>query len=356
MKPTKEMEEAIEALGYESGQAMIEERGLAETLDLLRDSTQGSDQMLMKMFGSVEAGQAVLALTGMNAQMFADDLEAIGDAAGATENAYIEMEKTGERALERLMESLKDVARTIGTALLPALIKMLEAITPVIKKFGDWVAANAELTIKIMAAVAAVGALLIVLPTLIKMIHAVNVALTFLARNPIVLALMAVGIYIAGIVANIKDMIALIKKTDISLKEHAIYLGDIIAYWKDWENALKMIFPWLRGIMSIINALKFPEIPSVPGGNITAPESQGIVTIPKLGSGALITKPMLAMVGEKGPEAVIPLDSDSPLGGDTIINQRFEGPWFIREEADIKRIARELYNLQQTKSRAAGIA
>ena len=90
-------------------------------------------------------------------------------------------------------------------------------------------------------------------------------------------------------------------------------------------------------------------------GNIIEPG-----TIPKLGAGALITKPMLGILGEKGPEIVLPLQgSGSPLGGDNVTNNNFSFPianLVVREEADIKRIARELYNLQRINARAAGVA
>ncbi|GAH13806.1 unnamed protein product, partial [marine sediment metagenome] len=82
-KPTADMNRVINDLGYESGQTMLEELGLAKTLDTLQRATAGSNEMLMKMFGSVEAGSAVLALTGSNAVTFAADLEAMENATGA---------------------------------------------------------------------------------------------------------------------------------------------------------------------------------------------------------------------------------------------------------------------------------
>ena len=86
-KPTADMQVAITSLGYESGQAMLEEEGFAASINLLRDYTEGSNEQLMKMFGSIEAGQAILALTGDNATTFADDLvamEAASEGAGAS--------------------------------------------------------------------------------------------------------------------------------------------------------------------------------------------------------------------------------------------------------------------------------
>ncbi len=87
-KPTGDMEQAISDLGYESGQAMIAELGFAGAMQVLRDYTDDSNEKLMAMFGSVEGGSAVMALTGENAQTFADDIEAIGTAAGASETSF----------------------------------------------------------------------------------------------------------------------------------------------------------------------------------------------------------------------------------------------------------------------------
>jgi hypothetical protein len=72
--------------------------------------------------------------------------------------------------------------------------------------------------------------------------------------------------------------------------------------------------------------------------------------------GGIITRPTLAMVGEKGPEAIIPLNSLSRGGSDTPGKTIITGNnFYVREEADIYRIARELYRLQQAKLALKGI-
>ena len=215
VKPTKEMEDAIVALGYESGQTMVAELGLQKAFDQLRDTTEGSDQMLMKMFGSVEAGQAVLALTGQNAQMFSEDLIAIGEASegiGAATEAFEQMEKSASRQLAKLKAKLQDVGISIGTALLPILVKLLERITPLIEKFGKWAAEHPRLVVVILASVAALGALLVVggmlLPLLAKTIvslHLVTAAQwawnAAMTANPIGILIVAIGALVAGIIA-----------------------------------------------------------------------------------------------------------------------------------------------------------
>lgn len=86
------------------------------------------------------------------------------------------------------------------------------------------------------------------------------------------------------------------------------------------------------------------------------PPLMGNLTVPKFDAGGLITKPTLALLGERGPEMVIPLSSDSPAQGAGIVQNFPIATLIVREEADIKRIARELYNLQRISARAAGVA
>lgn len=72
----------------------------------------------------------------------------------------------------------------------------------------------------------------------------------------------------------------------------------------------------------------------------------GLITEPTMLYGLQSQRPY-AIAGEAGVERV------GPVGGENITNN-FYGPWFVREEADVQRLARELLDLQTTKVRATG--
>jgi len=104
-----------------------------------------------------------------------------------------------------------------------------------------------------------------------------------------------------------------------------------------------------------------------------------------LGRGGIIAKPTVAMLGEAGAEAILPLsqprrifeilrtlpgmgkyrlgEQDWPMVGQyprgqlqhITINNTFPGPYYIREEADIDKLSRELYRKQKQSQRAVGI-
>jgi TP901 family phage tail tape measure protein len=71
MKPTSEMAEALESMGISSGSAMIQEYGLAASLDMLKQAFGGNQDAMAKALGSTEALQAAIALTAEDYTAFA---------------------------------------------------------------------------------------------------------------------------------------------------------------------------------------------------------------------------------------------------------------------------------------------
>ena len=66
IKPTSEARKALASVGFSTDQIResIRDKGLIETLNQLQKSFQGDDEALGRVFGSVEAFNAVLAVTG----------------------------------------------------------------------------------------------------------------------------------------------------------------------------------------------------------------------------------------------------------------------------------------------------
>jgi hypothetical protein len=115
-------------------------------------------------------------------------------------------------------------------------------------------------------------------------------------------------------------------------------------YVKGLEAAINWI---IRQINKI--SIDIPDWVPVFGGRhwgIDIPE----ISLPHFEHGGIVTQPTLAMIGEAGPEAVIPLNNPGAAG--IIVN--INGNWSIREEADINRIARELGDVVTRKMRLQG--
>lgn len=64
--------------------------------------------------------------------------------------------------------------------------------------------------------------------------------------------------------------------------------------------------------------------------------------VPKMAEGGIVRKPTLAMIGEKGPEAVVPLGKGGGAGGQVVVNQTFNYRTDRREAERLAELTRRL--------------
>lgn len=159
IKPTDTLKAALQGLGYETGEELIAARGLGGALQALSGYAKSANTPLVNLFGSVQSGQAALYLAGNGAEKFASDLEAMQNAAGATERAFDAFTKQGEDTdflLKQIGVSSTVVAQNIGQ-------QLLASVNPAIKAFADFAKGLAEAddsAVKMGLSVAQAGAAL----------------------------------------------------------------------------------------------------------------------------------------------------------------------------------------------------
>lgn len=129
-----------------------------------------------------------------------------------------------------------------------------------------------------------------------------SVAMAFLAANPIILVIAAVAALVAGF----------IYLWNTSEKFRNFFIG----MWDDIKNGFKSAVNWmidgLNKLIKGLNKLKidFPKwIPGIGGKTF----GLDIPEIPKLANGGIVSDPTLAMIGEAGKEAVVPLENSGFL-------------------------------------------
>lgn len=94
---------------------------LSEAMQLLDQHAKDSGKTIGQLFSSVEAGNAAAGLTGEHAATFAADIEAMGNSAGATEDAYSKMVDTFQHKKDLLAAAWEDVKIDSGEALADAM-------------------------------------------------------------------------------------------------------------------------------------------------------------------------------------------------------------------------------------------
>ena len=132
-KPADRLAATFKALRVESGQQLIEKfGGLQGALAALKEQAERTGEPVSNLFGSAEAGKLALYAAGTGAKKFTDDLRAMKEAAGATEQAFSDATRSGPNAfgfqLQQAALHAHGFAIKIGQELLPSLQAILEPL------------------------------------------------------------------------------------------------------------------------------------------------------------------------------------------------------------------------------------
>jgi len=196
-----------------------------------------------------------------------------------------------------LKNSIGETKESIGAALLP----VLEAVLPVLNKFAMWAQDNPKAFLAIAAAIGAVAAAIVV----------TNIAM---ALNPF-------SLIAAGIALLVVALVTAYNKFEWFRDGINAIVNTVIGFFAGMVNAA---IGAVNAIISAYNSIPLlPDIPKAPtvpvpqlGGQ--APSAVVAKNIPRLAEGGIVNSPTLALIGEAGPEAVVPLDRMNTGGGVTI--------------------------------------
>ena len=136
LKPTAEATTLAADLGIEFNAAALETQGLAGVLDSVAEATGGNTEQMAQLFGSVEALNGVLTLTGTGADKFASTLLDLEDSAGATAVAYEKMAGDIENGTQRIQNAMTGALIGVGTPLLDEFGGIQEAIAAIFNAIG----------------------------------------------------------------------------------------------------------------------------------------------------------------------------------------------------------------------------
>jgi hypothetical protein len=196
-----------------------------------------------------------------------------------------------------LKNSISETKESIGAALLP----VVQAVLPVLQKFADWAQKNPNAFLAIAAAIGLVAAAIV----------ATNIAM---ALNPFSLIAAGVALLVVALVAAYNKFAWF--KTGVD----AIINGILGAFESVVNGAIMMVNGIIRAYNAIplvpdISTISHINLPSVGG---PATQTAGRSNIPRMAEGGIVNSPTLALIGESGAEAVVPLDKMNTGGGVTI--------------------------------------
>jgi hypothetical protein len=253
--------------------------------------------------------------------------EVMAAMAKTTGGAATTAANTAQGQFKRLGVALSETKESIGAALLPA----IEAVLPFLQQMGQWAQDHTTTFVIIAGVIGGIAAAVVVANAAItawgtatKVFTGIQMAFNaVMAMNPITLMVIAVAALVAGIVLAYKHFDAF--RNIVDTVGRAIKTG-FLAYFEVIKTEAQILYDVFKAVFNGIATLwnnsvgklsfKAPSwVPGIGGKGFDVPN------IPMLAAGGIVTSPTLAMIGERGPEAVIPLtgpNAGGGMGGNTV--------------------------------------
>lgn len=131
---------------------------LQDQMSFLAEASDSDLAVYTKLFGSVEALNAVMLLTSEEgAKKWTEFTNAIGDSEGAVDEAFDIMMNNPAGQLDKDLNNFRNTAIDLGKELLPILVKVLDIVKPLVDKFNELDDEQQEMLIKAALATAAAG-------------------------------------------------------------------------------------------------------------------------------------------------------------------------------------------------------
>jgi hypothetical protein len=210
---------------------------------------------------------------------------------------------TAAGSMKRLGVALGEAKEGVGAALLPILEKAL----PVLQSFATWAQENPTLITAVAAAFGVMAASIVL----------VNAAM---ALNPAVLIT-------AGIVALGVALVMAYKRFDTFRAVVNAVVNQVASNFEFMANAfITMINVVIKGINLIKPGKDIGSLGQISLGRLGGEGSAAGGANPAgldykaMATGGIVTSPTLALIGEAGPEAVIPLSKAGGMGMNITVN------------------------------------
>jgi len=375
LKPTAQAEAALADMGLSSEglREQIRDEGLLSVLETLSSEFEGNDEAAAQVFGNVRALSGVLDLMGSNADGTREIFANMADTTGILDEAFDAVQGTSAFQMQQAMAELKGIFLELGDILLPFVKDFVEGFREIVARFKELSPEQKEQAVRFLAIAAAIGPVLIGVGKLITSVGAIIKGVVALGKAMMFLTMNPIGLTILAIAALIAIGVAIWKNWD-TIKEKASEVwtsvkDSITGAWEGIKNAIRPIVnavlgyynALITGVERAINAIgrainglpsvKVPDWVPIYGGrsySIPTIPNVSFPKIPMLADGGIVRSATLALIGEAGPEAVIPLDKlDQAGGGDTFVIN-------VSGALDVEGVARQIEKILRDSRRRTG--
>ncbi len=298
LKPTADMEEAMKKVGITSENLTdwLDEQGLTGVVRALSEAVGGDQGELAKMFGSVEALNAVMMLnneTGDNAVRIFRDMRT---GSSQLDEAFNKQNQTAQSQYQTMKNELNVAMIDLGTTILPTLKTVMEELTQILERVTNWFMSLSPETQKMVliatGLVAILGPLLVVLGSVVTVISAAATAIAGMTLTAgivigVIAGLIAVGVLLYKHWDEVKA-----KATELWTSLKVGFRGmvnGIIAMFEGWANAVVTAVNTIVGALNKIKVTVPDWVPKYGGKSfgISLPMAS-YVSLPRYEHGGIV--------------------------------------------------------------------
>ena len=245
ISPSEGAAKAAKALGVELSAEALASKGLAGVMQEIAEKTGGNAEAMAALFPNVRALKAALALARDEGKPFVDVMDQMGQASGRAEAAFKTQTQSYAAQAAVFKNTMQALAITLGQELMPILMDLVKAITPIIKAFSNLPAPVKKAIVVFGLIIAAVTPVAMAIGSIVSAIGALVPVFGAIAGG-----IGAVIGVIASALAPILAVIALVVAAVIALKVawDNNFLGIRDTLTAAWEQ-VKRIFDAIKQVI-----------------------------------------------------------------------------------------------------------
>ena len=340
LQTTPQVSDALKTVGLTTADLRdeLQKKGLVAVMQTLNTAFNGNVEAMRQVFPNVRAFRGVMNALAQDGGAVQSVLDGVKNSTGDLNTAFSATDDT-KRKIDQLNVSLNNIQQDIGRDLVPALLPLAKAVEGAAAAFDKFAQAHPKVVTAVLLIAASLTALIAIFASISLAVIGIITLFSapFVATIGIVIAILAaLGASVWAVAGIFDDLLNHGGEVAAGLREYwsefvtwfeGLWRGVETFFGEAWDGikayaseAIDAIVAKFKPMIDLINEVK-SGISSVAGAVGSAAGAVGNAVggavhavIPAFASGGIVTKPTIGLIGEAGPEAIIPLNQRGAFG------------------------------------------
>jgi TP901 family phage tail tape measure protein len=226
LRTTPEMKAAYKTMEVASGEAAIKQFGFAGAIQKVVAASKGDKNVLIKMFGSIEAVNFAMSLAGKQAGAYTAALNANKNAAGALDTAYKAQTEGVNKAgfsWKKMVATMKVLAINVGQIIMPALGFLANALGVVFSALNSLPGPIKTVIVVLGGLLAAVGPIMMIYGAFQKVKDMMSIV-----KHAVITMGKGFGVALGPVMLKLMLLVGIVMIVASAFKKNSLYLKENI--------------------------------------------------------------------------------------------------------------------------------